>query len=177
MYASLPSHRAYTLTNVGLMLQGKDETLVCSLSNFDAYAVTRIHKAPKPYIFAVKSTDNLSFFEEASDYVHIFSCNQKDGELWMQAILLARVCPSLLCQRTAVQLTTSMQSYVLRQERNVLVSKAPPPAAPAGKSLARSGTRKQTPAQPLVHVSPPFSAVVGPAAGNEFTPGTLLGGR
>jgi hypothetical protein len=54
------------------------------------------HKAPKPFVFAVKSADNLSLFENASDYVHFFSCGQKEGETWMQAILLARVCALML---------------------------------------------------------------------------------
>lgn len=78
--------------------QGRDEVCLCSLSNFDAYFVTRLHKAPKPFIFAVKSTDNLSFFENTADYLHIFSCNQKEGEKWMEAILLARVSPIIYLQ-------------------------------------------------------------------------------
>jgi hypothetical protein len=73
------------------LLQGKDETFLCSLSNFDAYYITRKHKSPKPFVFAIKSTDNISLFENVSDYVHILSCNQKDGERWMEAILVARV--------------------------------------------------------------------------------------
>jgi hypothetical protein len=73
-------------------VQGKDETFLCSLSNFDVYAITRVYKAPKNYIFALKSTDSLSFFEDASDYLHVFSCNEREGEKWMQIILLARVC-------------------------------------------------------------------------------------
>lgn len=47
--------------------QGKDQIQLCSLNNFDAYIVTRVSKAPKPYVFAVKSTDNISFFESTSD--------------------------------------------------------------------------------------------------------------
>lgn len=73
------------------LLQGKDETFLCSLSNFDAYYITRKRKSPKPFVFAIKSTDNISLFENVSDYVHILSCNQKDGERWMEAILVARV--------------------------------------------------------------------------------------
>ena len=76
-------------------LQGKDQIQLCSLSTFDAYIVTRVSKAPKAYVFAVKSTDNLSFFESTSDYVHVFSCDQKDGENWLEKILLARVSTSL----------------------------------------------------------------------------------
>jgi hypothetical protein len=52
------------------LIQGKDETFLCSLSNFDAYAITRRHKAPKPFAFAVKSSDNISLFENKADYLH-----------------------------------------------------------------------------------------------------------
>jgi hypothetical protein len=68
--------------------------LLCSLSNFDAYQVTRTHRAPKPFAFAVKSTDNLSFFENTADYLHSFACSEKDGKIWMEKILVARVSPS-----------------------------------------------------------------------------------
>lgn len=69
----------------------KDETFLCKLSNFDVYSVTRVQKAPKPFVFAVKSTDSLSLFENTSDYLHTFSCKERDGLEWMSKILLARV--------------------------------------------------------------------------------------
>ena len=69
----------------------KDATLICSLSNFDAYLVTRIHKAPKPFTFSVKSVDNLNLFERAADHHHVFSCSVGDGLIWLEKILLARV--------------------------------------------------------------------------------------
>ena len=71
--------------------QGKDEMFLCSLANFDAYVVTRINKSPKPYVFAVKSTDNFTFFENSADYVHVFCCSEKDGKNWLENVLLARV--------------------------------------------------------------------------------------
>ena len=64
---------------------------LCSLSNFDAYRITRAHRAPKPFAFAVKSTDNLSFFENTADYLHSFACSEKEGKIWMEKILVARV--------------------------------------------------------------------------------------
>jgi len=70
---------------------GKDETLLCSLLNFDAYQITRARRSPKPFTFAIKSTDNLSFFENKADYLHTFSCSEKDGIIWMEKILVARV--------------------------------------------------------------------------------------
>lgn len=48
-------------------------------------------KAPKSFTFAMKSTDKLSFFENLDDYVHLFSCNDREGNDWMEKILLARV--------------------------------------------------------------------------------------
>lgn len=65
--------------------------MLCSLSNFDAYHFTRAHRAPKPFAFAVKSTDKLSFFENTADYLHKFSCKEADGKIWMEKILIARV--------------------------------------------------------------------------------------
>ena len=78
-------------------LQGRDEVLLCSLSSFDAYFHTRPYKAPRPFSFAVKSTENLSLFENTADYLHIFSCAEKDGNIWMEKILLARVSFFLPC--------------------------------------------------------------------------------
>ncbi|KAL0961014.1 hypothetical protein HGRIS_006006 [Hohenbuehelia grisea] len=124
---------------------GKDEVFLCSLSNFDAYYVTRVHKAPKPFVFAIKSTDNLSFFESTDDYMHLFSCNQPAGEKWMEVILLAR-------------------SYVLYQDKNVLYN---PKATSltSGPSLTRAGTRRNPRStQPLVNVAPQ----------EMFEPGSLL---
>ncbi|EIN12515.1 hypothetical protein PUNSTDRAFT_49814 [Punctularia strigosozonata HHB-11173 SS5] len=134
----------------------RDDQFLCSLSNFDVYAVTRQHKSPKPFVFAVKSTEPLSFFENTADYNHFFSCSDKDGPLWVQKILLAR-------------------SYVLYQERNVLFSKSSSSGSTTGNQggLARSGTRKR-PAEPLVTVSAPFSATVAAASAAVFEPGSLL---
>ncbi|KAF7309705.1 hypothetical protein MIND_00342200 [Mycena indigotica] len=69
----------------------KEEVYFCSLSTFDAYTLTRPHKAPpKPFTFAVKSTQNSSTFENPADYLHIFSCNSDEGEQWLEKIRLAR---------------------------------------------------------------------------------------
>jgi hypothetical protein len=68
--------------------------MLCSLSSFDAYSLTRAHRSPKPFTFAVKSTDNLSYFENTADYLHMFSCSEKDGRIWMEKILIARVSDS-----------------------------------------------------------------------------------
>lgn len=72
---------------------GKDEAFLCKLTNFDVYSVTRVMKTPKPFVFAVKSTENLSLFENTADYLHTFCCKEKEGLEWMMSILLARVSP------------------------------------------------------------------------------------
>lgn len=157
------SKRWMELREHGLWLSkrdtGKDETFLCSVSNFDAYYVTRRHKSPKPFVFAIKSTDHLSLFENAADYLHVFSCNQRDGEKWMEAILVAR-------------------SYVLHQEKHVLCT-GPTEVLSQAKPLSRTRTRKQSvsgrPAQPLINVPPPFS--VSPTANVVFEPGSLLAKR
>ncbi|KAI9465523.1 hypothetical protein BJY52DRAFT_1113388 [Lactarius psammicola] len=156
------SKRWLELREQGLWLSkkdnGKDETFLCSLANFDAYLVTRTHKPPKPYVFAVKSTDNLSFFENAADYVHVFCCSEKDGKKWMESVLLAR-------------------SYFINQDRNTLVvAGAHASGVTSGKSLSRSGTRKgsRNVQQPLVQVSAPTTSAT---QAYTFEPGSLLAKR
>ncbi|KAJ7600886.1 hypothetical protein C8J56DRAFT_1074504 [Mycena floridula] len=133
----------------------RDDVLICSLSNFDFYKVTRTIKAPKPFVFALKSTDNLSFFENTADYLHTFCCKEPDGAKWMERILLAR-------------------SYVLHQEKNVLFN----PKAAGPSALARAPTRKSTTSQrsgmktqPLVTMPAPLVKV---APDDVFEPGSLL---
>ncbi|THH31244.1 hypothetical protein EUX98_g2953 [Antrodiella citrinella] len=137
---------------------GKDQVCLCSLHNFDAYTVTRVQKAPKGYVFAIKSTDNLSFFEDTSDYMHLFSCGEKEGANWLEKILLAR-------------------SYVLYQDRNVLTNTNTASVGPTnnpGAALSRAGTRKR-PTQPLLNIGPVQTHEV--VAAPVFEPGSLLAKR
>ncbi|KAF7308630.1 hypothetical protein HMN09_00712300 [Mycena chlorophos] len=67
-----------------------EEICLCPLATFDAYKLIRPLKAPKPFVFAAKSTDNFSYFEDTADYVHIFSCGPAEGEQWLEKLLLAR---------------------------------------------------------------------------------------
>lgn len=64
---------------------------MCSLSTFDAYLGSRVQKAPKPFVFAVKSTDPITLFENKSDYMHMFCCSEEGGWKWMENIMLAKV--------------------------------------------------------------------------------------
>ncbi|THH08499.1 hypothetical protein EW145_g2653, partial [Phellinidium pouzarii] len=143
--------------------EGKDEEFLCSLSAFDVYIVTRIHKTPKPFSFSVKSTDPITLFENKSDYLHVFSCPDDSGRQWVENIMLAR-------------------SYILYQEKHVLfrnkiVSMGQSAgASTGGAALSRAGTRKR-PAQTYVNL-----ANSGPGAGASqatvpFEPGSLLAKR
>ncbi|CAK5284056.1 unnamed protein product [Mycena citricolor] len=137
---------------------GKDEICLCSLSNFDAYNVTRLQKAPKPFVFAVKSTDNLSLFENTADYLHVFSCNPSDGEKWVEKILLAR-------------------SYVLYQERNVLFTGNSKPVATGtspSAGLSRSATTRKPPGQRPSHGGQPIQPLINVDRNEVFQPGSLL---
>ncbi len=39
------------------ILQGKDEIFLCHASAFDVYTFSRTYKAPKPFVFALKSRE------------------------------------------------------------------------------------------------------------------------
>ncbi|KIM24684.1 hypothetical protein M408DRAFT_17533 [Serendipita vermifera MAFF 305830] len=142
----------------------KDAVVVCTLANFDAYTVTRVHKSPKPFIFSVKSVQNMRMFENISDYHHVFSCDATDGAQWLQHILLAR-------------------SYVLHQERAVLFRALNAP--PAG-AVTRAPTKRGPPAplllfdpsKPLPQQSSQMQSPASNAVDNfNPIPGSLLSKR
>jgi len=151
---------------------GKDEVFLCKLTNFDVYSVTRVMKTPKPFVFAVKSTENLSLFENTADYLHTFCCKEKEGLEWMMNILLARVSPlciRLSCSRRADPLHL-LKSYVSYQGKRSQPK-------PAGASLSRAGTRRgqSKPGHTLVSIPPPTVQTVPTKA--VFEPGSLLAAR
>ena len=65
--------------------------MLCSLGNFDVYTISTDYTSPRPYVFALRSTDSPTMFEDASDSVHVFSCEKGEGEHWVETIMLARV--------------------------------------------------------------------------------------
>jgi len=151
---------------------GKDEVFLCKLTNFDVYSVTRVMKTPKPFVFAVKSTENLSLFENTADYLHTFCCKEKDGLEWMMNILLARVSPHrtrLSCSQQDGNLHL-LKSWVSYQGKRTQ-------SKPAGASLSRANTRRGPgkPGQTLVSIPPPTVQVVPTKA--VFEPGSLLASR
>ncbi|EJD50588.1 hypothetical protein AURDEDRAFT_143447 [Auricularia subglabra TFB-10046 SS5] len=141
---------------------GKDAAFLCSLSNFDVYSVTRSTVKPPRYAFTLRSTDDLSMFENPADSVHGFcSPDTREGERWIEHIMVARSC-------------------VLFQERTVLFrSRDQPPAS------SSTNPRARPPAAPLLNVralaqaagvlSPsPISASSPRAPDMRFEPGSLL---
>lgn len=170
------SKRWVELRDNGLWLSkrdnGKDEVFLCKLTNFDVYSVTRVMKTPKPFVFAVKSTENLSLFENTADYLHTFCCKEKDGLEWMMNILLARVSPRRIPLSRSQQDDNSYlsQSWVSYQGRRIQ-------SKPAGAPLSRANTRRgpSKPAQTLVSIPPPTVQVV--PANAVFEPGSLLAAR
>ena len=170
------SKRWMELRDNGLWLSkrenGKDEMFLCKLTNFDVYSVTRVTKTPKPFVFAVKSTENLSLFENTADYLHTFCCKEKDGLAWMMNILLARVSLFLYSEILSAMADELdfLKSYVYYQGKRQQPK-------PAGASLSRAGTRRgpNRPGQTLVSIPPPTVQAVSTKA--VFEPGSLLAAR
>ena len=96
------------------------------MNNFDAYVVIRPNKAPKGFVFAVKSTDNITFFESTFDYVHTFSVPEREGENWLEKILLARVRPACL---VVIDVTYPLLCSPILFTRNATLSWAVPAQA------------------------------------------------
>ncbi|KAG8873064.1 hypothetical protein FRB97_007049 [Tulasnella sp. 331] len=145
---------------LGKKEHGKDGAFMCTLSTFDAYLVKRIHKAPRPFVFAVKSTDNISLFENPADCVHIFSCDVEDGESWFQNLLLAR-------------------SSALHRERTILF-RSQPVVSEMSDAPRRSTTRRPTAKPLLSDMSPSLpqhgfqTSTTAAADGSLFAAGSLL---
>ncbi|GAA5988830.1 hypothetical protein JCM11641_005033 [Rhodosporidiobolus odoratus] len=74
--------------------KGKDATILCQLSNFDVYFVSTQTaeqlKAPKPFVFALKSRLTRAHFEEKSEWCHFLSVKTADEmQSWVKVILEA----------------------------------------------------------------------------------------
>ncbi|GAA5832843.1 hypothetical protein JCM11251_000501 [Rhodosporidiobolus azoricus] len=74
--------------------KGKDPTTLCQLTNFDVFFVNPQTadqlKAPKPFVFALKSRLTRAHFEEKSEWVHFLSVKTADEmNAWAKTILEA----------------------------------------------------------------------------------------
>ena len=73
--------------------QGNNETLLCSLANFDVYTFTKpVKKSPTKFMFALKSQDNIAMFENTDDYMH-YLCAEHFEKMndWVMSIRSAKV--------------------------------------------------------------------------------------
>jgi hypothetical protein len=76
--------------------QGKDSNLLCQLSSFDVFFVSPKTadslKAPKPFVFALKSRLTRAQFIEESEWCHYLSTKTADEATnWVKSILEAGV--------------------------------------------------------------------------------------
>lgn len=75
--------------------QGKDSTQLCSLSTFEVFFVAR-HiidqlKAPKPYVFALKSKLPRAHFEDVADYCFFLSVKTPEElNSWIKRLVEGR---------------------------------------------------------------------------------------
>ena len=76
-------------------IQGKDLSLICSLSTFDVYTPSRMLKTPKAHAFGIKSQDSRDMFETPEkDYEHLFCMKDANGcGEWIEKLIRARVSP------------------------------------------------------------------------------------
>ncbi|GAA5964413.1 hypothetical protein JCM21900_006421 [Sporobolomyces salmonicolor] len=104
--------------------KGKDATVLCQLSNFDVFFVTREAadrlKAPKPFVFALKSRLTRAHFEEANEYCHFLSIKTAEEMLnWIKTI------------------TEAGNSHARQREQAILGTSSAPPM-PTSPLLASS---------------------------------------
>jgi hypothetical protein len=120
---------------IGKREGGRGAELLCQLSTFDAYVLTRAHKAPRPAVFAVKSTESLAFFEDAADYLHMFAVDERSSELWTQKIWLARVRRSLISGFCVARADDSTRSPTSSSKSATSSATSPPQMPPLRPAL------------------------------------------
>ncbi|GJN91736.1 hypothetical protein Rhopal_004759-T1 [Rhodotorula paludigena] len=106
--------------------KGKDSTTLCQLSNFDVFLVSAdaAHrlKAPRPFVFALKSRLTRAHFEETAEWCHYLSTKTpEEAASWVKTI------------------TEAGNSFARQREQIVL-----------GASSAPSATSSPIPASPLL---------------------------
>ena len=76
--------------------QFKDPSVLCQLAQFDVFLVSaeaaNRHRAPKPYVFALKSRLPRAHFEDSAQWCHLVSTKTPDEAAgWVQTIIEAGV--------------------------------------------------------------------------------------
>lgn len=131
--------------------QPRDQSFLCGLANFDAYLVPQACiaklKAPKPFAFAIKSTDKVTLFENADqDFIHFFSVKtESERDQWIQRILETRspIVQQNLATRAAAQ-AVDTRTNIIAQPMSV----QPSSASSAALSMAGSSSRHTSPQMP-----------------------------
>lgn len=169
MSASIAQH--WPLTE---LVQAKDATVLCKLNTFDAFFVSpgasRRSNAPRPCLFALKSSVARHQYEDESDYCYYVAVKSNDEVTsWIKSIIEAR--NDFLRKREVEVLgQTSLPKTVSNWQ--TLLSPVGPPAsssspstsppsmtAPSAKSAPASvaapvSSRMPMPAQPRTTSSP-----------------------
>ena len=123
--------------------------MLCGLANFDSYQVPQACiaklKTPKPFAFAVKSTDKVTLFENADqDYVHFFSVKTEEGrDRWIRLILETRspLVKQTLASRAAAQ-SVDTRSNIISQPMSTH------PSSGSSAALSRAGSKHTSPQMP-----------------------------
>jgi hypothetical protein len=84
------------LLSLPLAAQFKDPSVLCQLAQFDVFLVSaeaaNRHRAPKPYVFALKSRLPRAHFEDSAQWCHLVSTKTPDEAAgWVQTIIEAGV--------------------------------------------------------------------------------------
>ena len=87
---------AHFLLSLPLAPQFKDPSVLCQLAQFDVFLVSaeaaNRHRAPKPYVFALKSRLPRAHFEDSAQWCHLVSTKTPDEAAgWVQTIIEAGV--------------------------------------------------------------------------------------
>ncbi|KAK4332461.1 LOW QUALITY PROTEIN: Metal homeostatis protein BSD2, partial [Rhodotorula toruloides] len=138
--------------------KGKDSTVLCQLASFDVFLVSgqaaeRL-KAPKPYVFALKSRLTRAHFEEASEWCHFLSTKTpEEAASWVKTILeagntFARQREQAVLGTASGSSTSSSPPSSAPLLANAVPSSSPPLAVSAvssGSTLSRNPSSRPIP--------------------------------
>jgi hypothetical protein len=160
---------AYSLSSA--IEQGKDSSLLCQLNNFDVFFVTtkaaEALKAPKPFVFALKSRLTRAQFIEESEWLHFLSTKTADEATgWVRSVLEAGVRPSSsLFSIIAHRCPLPQNTYARQREQAVLGATSPTTSSPSlsGPLIAPS-TFAPSDAPPVPSIPSTAVGTISPAA-------------
>ncbi|BGP36851.1 hypothetical protein JCM10449v2_000753 [Rhodotorula kratochvilovae] len=138
--------------------KGKDSTTLCQLSNFDVFLVSPEQanrlKAPRTFVFALKSRLTRAHFEETSEWCHYLATKTpEEAASWVKSITeagnpFARIREQAVLGAVSPTSPTSppMPATSLLASAGFTATDAPPvPAVPVGAGLTRNPTSRPMP--------------------------------